>query len=461
MEAEVNYELVDVQGRVKSEGQAKATLDEKYLTLNVEFGEPMLFIYTDVVGISEQEYQIDLFFTSKEKLNLSCLGYRYEDFLTELFRFRNELLLKYLLMDELLVKGVFEATFASIISEGQTKQSGRCEIRLYETALVILPQKSEPIRVPYSYLSQTSKGDYKFVLVNEFGERFEFSMLGQKFDAFAKGLSDAFNKLMLRSQQTIKEIIPEADPVTVNKLAVLMKDGLTAKRKDIEELSPTLWQRLIKMSEEAGVSQEYAFLESKALKGEMRVGVKHGLMGDLTGSYVWFLVPLLGSSGELANAVALEAFSTESGDASDGETESDGVKGEKEVAADTADEKGTSQSGKATYFFRMLGRSEFAKSSQESLARTLESFMKDINRCMIDVNFRREAIYLSDDKLEEPKYFKYRFALSRIPSLKTLRNQFVGRVVHSSFDQWKGDAISLLEFNVKSEDDSAKWKKES
>jgi hypothetical protein len=40
-----------------------------------------------------------------------------------------------------------------------------------------------------------------------------------------------------------------------------------------------------------------------------------------------------------------------------------------------------------------------------------------------------------------------------------LRNQFIGRVVHSSFDQWKSDVTSLLDFNAKSEDDSAKWKK--
>lgn len=42
MEAEVNFTLKTEQGNVKSEGQAKANLDEKYLTLSVEFGEPML-----------------------------------------------------------------------------------------------------------------------------------------------------------------------------------------------------------------------------------------------------------------------------------------------------------------------------------------------------------------------------------------------------------------------------------
>lgn len=159
MEAEVNFKLKAGQGSVKSEGQAKANLDEKYLTLSVEFGEPMLFAYTDIVGISEQEYRVDLFLKSKEKLNLSGLGYQYEDFLTELYRLRNQLLLKYLLMDESLIKGGFKAQFTSKDPEGHVNQSGICEVRLYETALAVLPQKGEPIRMPYCYLSQTSKAE--------------------------------------------------------------------------------------------------------------------------------------------------------------------------------------------------------------------------------------------------------------------------------------------------------------
>jgi hypothetical protein len=419
----------------------------------------MLFAYTDIVGITELEYQVDLFLTSKEKLNLSGLGYMYEDFLTELYRLRNQLLLKYLLMEESLINGGFEAQFTSLDPEGQKYQSGICEVRLYETALVVLPQKGEPIRAPYCYLSQISKADYKLVLTNEYGEKLEFSMLGEKFDVLAKGLSDTFNKLMLRSLQTIKEIIPEADPATANKLAALMKDGRAAKRKSIEALSPTLWQRLTKRTEEAGVSQEYAFLESKALKEQMHIGVKRGLMGDLTGSYVWLLIPLLNASGKLTNAVALEAFSTIAKKAPNTENEPVDAKFEEETNQKSIDETEPATDGKATYFFRMLNRSDYLKASQENLGTELESFMKNMNRCMIDINFRRQVIYLTDDKLDNPRYVQYRFAMAKIPSLMVLRKQFIGRVVHSSFDQWKSDVTSLLDFNTKSEDDLAKWKK--
>jgi hypothetical protein len=457
MEAEVNYKICDAQGQVKAQGQAKANLDEKYLTLNVKFSQPMLFAYTDIEGISEQEYQFDLFLTSKEKLNLSGLGYSYEDFLTELYRQRNQLMLKYLLMNESLITGGFEAVFKSIDPQGRINQNGRCEVRLYETALIILPQKSDPIRVPYCYLSQTSEADYKLVITNEFGEKLEFSMLGEKFDSFVKGLSDTFNKLMLRSQKSIKEIIPEANPATVTELAVLMKDGRTAKRKEIETLSATFWQHLTKMIKEADESQEYAFLESKALKDQMHIGIKRGLMGDLTGSYIWMLVPLLDDLGKLANVVALEAFSTSARDASNIQTEPEDP--EIETNEENINEKETSSGGKATYFFKIITQSSYLKATQEQLDAELENFMKNMDRCLIDINFRRESIYLTDEKLENPRYAQYRFAVAKLPSLVMLRKQFIGRVVHSSFDQWKSDVNNLLIFNAKNKDDSTKWRK--
>ena len=80
---------------------------------------------------------------------------------------------------------------------------------------------------------------------------------------------------------------------------------------------------------------------------------------------------------------------------------------------------------------------------------------------MIDINFRREPIYLSDDSLDSPKYTQYRFAVATIPLLRILRSLFIGRVIHSSFDQWKNDVTDLLDLNAYIKDDSAKWNKRS
>jgi len=93
------------------------------------------------------------------------------------------------------------------------------------------------------------------------------------------------------------------------------------------------------------------------------------------------------------------------------------------------------------------------------LAVELDRFVKSINSAMIQINFRREPIYLSENQLQSTEYTQYRFAIAKIPALGILRNLFVGRVIHSSLEQWKADAASLLAFNNKSLDDKEKWTK--
>ena len=460
MEAKANFRLMDENSNLKSEGEANVILDDQYVTLVVGFGEPRLFSYTDIVGISEQEYRIKLFLTSKETLDLSGLGYQYEDVLSELFRLRNEILLKYMLMEESLIKAGFNAQFSWFGSKSQINQSGNCELRLYENALLILPQKNEPIRVPYSYVSQTSKVEYRLILNTEFDERFEFSKLGDKFDAFGKSLSDSLNKMMLRSQTIIKEMIPETDPFRTYKLAVLMKDGRAAKRKDIEALSADLWRRLTKSVGEAGLDQEFSFLDAMALKDQECVGAKRGLMGDLTGDYIWLLFPLCSlGSNRLLNAIALEAFSTRTNDEQRPEAQLEKNDTAEASTQENTEEKSSTASEKATYFFRLLSRQAYAQAKDGELKTELDNFIRNINRCMIDINFRREPIYLSDESLDSPKCTQYRFAVAKMPALRVLRNLFIGRVIHSSFDQWKTDVTDLLDFNAHTKDDSAKWNK--
>jgi hypothetical protein len=171
-------------------------------------------------------------------------------------------------------------------------------------------------------------------------------------------------------------------------------------------------------------------------------------MGDLTGSYIWLLIPLRrAASAKLENAVAFEAFqTTESGP-------------QQEAGEKTADEEETAASGKATYFFRIMSRQDYAQATEQALQAELEKFLRNINRCMVDINFRREPIFLSEEQLDNPKYAQYRYAVAKLPPLRTLRSQFIGRVIHSSFSQWKSDVTSLLDFNIKSKDDTAKWRK--
>jgi hypothetical protein len=448
------YSLSDDKSKVKAEGEAKAALNENYLTLSVDFGEPMLFSYVDITGILDNDYTVDITLTSNEKLTLKRLGYQYEDFLFQLFRLRNQLLLKYLLMEELLLQAGFEGQYSSISSDGQMK-TGQCEIRLYDTGLVLLPQKADPIRIPYCYISQISKGDYKLSVIDELANKIEISQLGANFDPLSKALSEAFNKMITRTQENVKELIPEADPATVRKLASLMKDGRAAKRKDIELLSSEFWRRLTKKIDEANLKTEYVFLDSLAIKDQECVGQKRGLMGTLTGSYTWLLFPLrVPNSNRLSNAVAMEAFNN----LKDQENQTQQVTTENEETLEDKQqsENNTTATTGATYIFQIMENKEYSQAKDEELIGKLEDFIKSINRAMIDINFRREPIYLSDDQLDSTKYVQYRFAIQNIPTLRLLRSLFISRVIHSSPEQWKSDISSLLANTTKSLGDKEK-----
>lgn len=438
MEFALNYKLLDNSSNLKAEGEAKATLDEEYLTVTGTFGDPMLLSYSDIVDVKDQDYKIDLFLTSTERLNLWGLGYHYEDFLFQLYSLRNELMLKYLLMEEKLYQSGFQARY-SFNSIEQIAQNGFCEVRFYENAILILPQKSEPIRIPYCYITNISKGDYLLSITNEFGEKLEINQMGQNFDPVIRTLSDSMNKMNLRSQQSIKELIPEANPNVINKIAALMKDGRAAKRKEIENLSSDFWHRLNKKIDEVGLTAEFEFLNSLSLKNEVCVGMKRGLMGDLTGTYTWFLFPYLDVAKEkFGNTIALEAFNNQ-------ENKENSAKSQEDTEESLQIPKDKPASTGATYFFNV--RNIDSKIVNQNSEIALDQFLSLINRSMIDINFRREPIYLTGNQLESSEYKNYRFAIAKIPSLRFLRSLFVGRVSHGSAEQWKTDVTNLLARN--------------
>jgi len=430
MECALSYSLSDEDGEEIANGEGEARLDEESLSILPKFGEPLFSPFRDILNLCEGDYKIHLTLTSGEKLVLSNLGFKYEDFLRILYKLRNEILLKDLLMHESLKKSGMSAEFTYFDEEGKELQTGMCEPRLYDTAIVMIPQKGEIVRFPYSEIAEVIDKDYALSITTDFGEKLTLSKIGKQFDPFKEVLSASINELSLKTQNSLKEFLPQANPAIIRRVARFMKEGKAARRSDIESVSPEVWMELEKKLATGGVKEEYDFLKSIAQKEKMCIGLKRGLLGDLTGEYIWFLIPIYNiNPHEPGNAVAMEAISGEGG-------------------------------GKATYFFRIVSRKDYPNFKNiDDLHREVDNFIKRMNRCMLAINFRREPIYLSDEKLQEPQYQKYQFAIAKIPGLRELRRLFIGRVIHSSPEQWKKDVMDLLRFNVSAKDDAKRWKK--
>ena len=292
MECSLSYSLSDQSGQVTASGEARARVDGESLAISPEAGEALFFSLRDILEISEADYKIHLPLSSREGLTLFNVGYQYQDLLRNISQLRNEMLLKDMLMNEKLRKSGVQAEFVYFDETGKEKQKGKCEPRLYETGIVLMPEKGELTRIPYSDILEIRGEDYTFTMTSESGEKVILSKMGSQFDSFRKIISDSINGLALKVQSSLKELFPEADPTIIRKAARFMREGKAAGRSDIESLSPELWKRLEMKLEAVGLKEEYGFLKSLSQQDKICIGFKRGLLGDLTGDYIWFLIPI-------------------------------------------------------------------------------------------------------------------------------------------------------------------------
>ncbi len=215
---------------------------------------------------------------------------------------------------------------------GSERQRDAGKLRLYETGFIVIPQKGEVFRVPYSDIANVSKETYTIKISTDFGEQFLFSKMGSEFDPFLKAFSDAYNALQTKIATSLAELYPGIDPVSLRRIASILKEGKAARRMDIELINPKVWNALEKKVTDLGLNESYIFLKDLARQERICIGFKQGLMGDLTGEYIWFLMPIYSITEKgYGNAVAMEATETT---------------GEESV-------------GKATYFFRIVSRTEY------------------------------------------------------------------------------------------------------
>lgn len=409
-------------------GEARAVLNDEGLHLAPKLGDALFYSYREIQSLSAVDYRIVLALDSGETLILDQIGYYYEDFRRVLIRMRNETLLSDLLMNEPLCFSCPEAEY-SYMDETGTHQEGQCEARVYQTGIVILPESGELLRIPFGELAAVSAGDYRIVIKTEYREEVAIYRMGRLYDPFNKALAAASEGLSAKVRGLLTELFPEASPAAIRNLTPLMKEGKAVSQSDLEAILPGAWKTLEDRFKAAGLKDGLQYLVSLT-KGEPYVGVKRGLMGDLTGEYLWFLIPIYSNDPrQPGNAVAMEAV-------------------------------GGGGSGKATYFFRIKPRKDYAEGVDTAvLAEDVRTFVKQLNRAMLAVNFRREPIYLPEERLKEVANLRYKTAVHKLPSLQLLRDSYIGRVIHTNPEQWRNDVLDLLRFNVSTINDGEKWRK--
>lgn len=465
IKCDISFTLKDSDGNKVAGGEAKATVSDDSVSIVPASGESLLFSPREIVDFKEGDYKIRLTLTSGEKLALFHIGHYYEDFLRILSSTRNQVVSDDMLMKEAVVFDAASADFRYSEADGTAILKGECRPKLFETGIVIMPSMGEPVRIPYSDIMEIQEEEYSVFLTLESGRTLALLRMGRESGPFKKALNGAMNELSLKAMSALKEILPMTDSLTIRKAARLMREGRAAMKKDLDAISPGIWESLEYKLKSAGIGEEYEYLKSISQKDSMCIGIKRGLMGDFTGEYLWLLAPVYSTDHKKpGNAIIMESVMVQVNEdeaESPEEFEEEEIEPTEEEEVESAEgESDQSSQGKATYIFRMAGRKEYKEYNDlNELHREAARFTGMLNRSLIAVNFRREPIYLSDDKLQGPKYNKYQHSIQRLPELRTLRDHFVGRVMHKSRDQWKADLADALKFNVSAADDKARWSK--
>lgn len=416
MDAEGSYSLVDGTGAELGKGEVKVILAGDALELRPRSGQYRLLPLRDIVTMANASFQVDILMRDGRRLRLSALGRRYEDLVRELHRSRNELIMRDLLMNEKLRKPGVKAELRPFRGA-----EGPCEIRLYETAMILMPLRHGLMRIRYSDIDGIESRDHVLRIALSSGELIALTMLGREMEPLWSAISNAMAEMSGETQDVIRSAYPQADGRTLEAAAALLREGRAAGRWEIEEVSEELWKGLEGEIKARGLALEHSHLMSRGRKDMVRIGMKRSLAGDV---YIWFAVPILGPKG---NAVAIEA------------TSSDG-------------------SGRATYFFRIAPRSSYPSMDDETLEAMAEGCMDMITAGLREINFRRQPIYLTEEQLCAEPWSRYRFSALLIPELRELRSRFIGRVSHTGEEEWKAKVEELLAFNASAKGDSARWK---
>jgi|GEM_PF-2254478 len=418
----LEFLLRNAEGTTQAEGSARGTLQGETFTLLTDRAATIRIADRDVDAVREEGRSIIVRLATGAELILSKAGREHEACVRHLTEFCDRGLIRDLLMEEAEIFPAFEASAAfadkfgvrsseSGVGEGDSKLETRdskpasaeiCRIYLFESGLVFFREGADPVRIPFGIVDSVKDEGLNLAVGLDDGATWTLSALARNRDPFRNALVTGMDALQTRMQEALKNSFPGLDPAAIPALSRLFKDGRAVFKDEAEGASPGLWAALERAWAASEAAGTYSTLASRAKGAPIAFGIKHGLWGDRTGDYLFCLIPGLGE---------LMAWETT-------------PLGPKEGTGETE--------GRATYFFRREAGGDW-KGEVDALTRR-----------MLLINFRREPVYLAQDKLEDAANAQTARAVRHLEPLRNLRKQFAGRAIHTTPEGWAKSVESII-----------------
>ncbi len=291
------------------------------------------------------------------------------------------------LMDSLMPEKP-EETFDEVQYELSRKGRRLGAVRLYSTFASVTDSKNGHVRrIPFSYIRDILDEGLSVNIRMLKGPDIAISMLGRRKDALIRRVSELRQGLASSLARAIGGMLGIDSESGLKMLGECLPDG-----------------RGIMLCALEGKSSEIAASVSGFLRAsrvgplmdaadEVAIGAKKGLVGELDGDYLWIVARI----GPIA---AFDAVSEEQ------------------------------ESSRAAYVFSCDGGG-------------FPGFVEDLSWGLTSIGFRREPLYLPDEKLKAPGYESYLQALEDVPELRRLRQQLASRVIHTGENSWVSRILKM------------------
>lgn len=404
------------QARIGDAEPVGATIEltEGALQIVPEAGMAVQLPLVDLDDVHDDDHVLRLADHAGGTYDLSMLGRAYGQLVADLRTRRDEALER-----ALLLKGVgLRDTFPGKLYAGSEAVPVR--LRMYEDLLVVVPERGRMFGVPYSFIDHVTWDEerYRVGVVTDEGRTLEFGHLALRTEEFRNELGRLLEELAARTAVTLSGLLPGLTPAALARVADLMRDGRAVQRRRLDEVDQSVWPRLEAAA--AGTearAEAYRRLASLTVPGWAAFGVKavrpdSGDAGEddpaPNGADLWYFCPL-SRDGRPVNAVAQEVVS---------------------------------ETGHATYLFRLLPADRFGSLQGDGLADEVGRAIARLNRALLLLNFRRDPIRLPEEELRQTEHARYLVALRHLDYLRWARGAFLGRAVHgSAWEQQVAEAV--------------------
>ena len=450
------YQYLERDGRPLQEGACRVQFDAQTLTLTPESGAPLTCDLGDLDSVIAAEWEIRLALFTGRSIVLRQFAKAYDKLAQGLLEAYRERAIRCLLLEDMTEVARFTGQF-ELAAHGEATRFGPAEFRIYKSNLAVLASASLPFqwRLADIDAGRFDAANYVVVLESVNGQ-LKVSRLAKRTEEFVRCVGDTMNAVAAAGAQTLHAAFPFLDPDQLQSIAALLREGRPAPVGTLAKIDARIPAALAANAVDRDLRPYYEWLLArtagtllyagfKLIRPEDDTSVRPAIAGDAAPD----------SAGEDGNAAASLPDDT-AGGATDADAAGPqalywfffplaqrGAAGAANAVAWEANASG----GRATYFFRLTGPAQASTSKDPaSAALAVDAAVRRLNRGLALLNFRRRPIYLSDDELAmDPRYYRYAIAARRIPELRELRANFLGRAIHSSPDSWQAQVESILE----------------